>query len=194
MIANEKYQGKYRTKSAHLPFYDYSQNGYYFVTICTKNRIEYFGSVVNDQMVLSEIGQVILDHWQAFPENYSSVSLDEFIIMPNHLHGILILREQDNHAKRRDYKETGQCPVSTNNFSINKLTRRPTLFSIIGAFKSICGRIIKEKQTDINFGWQPRFYDHVIRNQESLAKIREYIRQNPQKWELDKNNVENLYI
>ena len=149
--------------------YDYSIPNYYFVTICTQNRIEYFGKIVNERMVLNECGKLAEKFWVAMPLHYPNVALDEFVIMPNHLHGIVLLH-----------------PL------VAASGRRYSLSNIISAYKNIAGREMRKVNSD--FSWQKSFYDNVIRKDGSLDKIRLYIRGNPLKWELDRNNPINLWM
>ena len=149
--------------------YDYSQPGYYFVTICTSNRVECFGRVENGTMILSPEGKIAEDHWKDNPTHYENIALDEFIVMPNHLHGIIIIRE--GQAEGLHY----------------------SLQRIIGSYKNVVSKDVRNK-VNKDFAWQPSFYDHVIRKDESLDKIREYIKNNPLKWELDRNSLSNLWM
>lgn len=169
-----------KRKSNRLKEYDYSKTGYYFVTLCTENGKEYFGKIENGKMVLSQYGEIAEKFWKEIPEHYDKVEMDEYVIMPNHIHGILII---NNEKEIR----TERCSVPTN-------TKRPygLLSKIIKSFKNAVIMEVLRKLDDRNFGWQRSFYDHVIRNEESLYEIRKYIAQNPLKWELEKNNIENL--
>ena len=202
------YQGKYRIESTRLPGWDYSQSAYYFVTICCKDRISFFGQVTNGIMQRSAIGAIVAEEWQHTEQIRPNVTLDEWIMMPNHLHGIIILRQDKTvETDRRPAfhlesevetgrwpvfpvkpkKETGHRPVSTSQL------KSQSLRAIIGQFKSVCTKRLW-KQGFQNFGWQPRFYEHIIRTDEALYKAREYIRNNPVKWEVDKENPINLFM
>jgi REP element-mobilizing transposase RayT len=175
---SEKFQDRYRVKSARLSEYDYSQPGAYFVTICTEDHRPWFGDIVEGRMALSEIGKIVRECWESIPEHFSNIRPDEFVVMPNHLHGIVeILPCRD-----------GACTVSTESEDAKK---PPTLSTIVGSFKSACARRIHGAYPDSGFAWQPRFYDHVIRNEESLRSIREYVRKNPTQWQFDEENPEN---
>jgi putative transposase len=85
------YRNKYRIESIRYPDYDYSSPGKYFITICTKNKIPYFGKILNGRMILSETGIIVNDYWMAIPSHYPHITLDEYIIMPDHIHGIIII-------------------------------------------------------------------------------------------------------
>jgi len=171
---------KYR-KPTRLPGYDYSQNGYYFVTVCTYNRIEWFGKIENDLMALNEYGKIVKKQWLLLQERYNYVKLDEFEIMPNHLHGIIVI--------------VGAPLVGALNNDRAGTRPAPTLGEIIGAFKSMTtNEYIRNVKTNNwpSFNkhlWQRSFYDHVIRNENELTLIREYIVNNPKKWDLDIDNI-----
>jgi len=160
-------------KPNRLRGYDYSKNGYYFVTICTQNLVEWFGKVENDQMALNEYGRIVSECWHDLPNHYRNIKLDESVIMPNHVHGIVIIDNVGNGFKPFPTKYHG-------------------LSEIIRGFKTFSSRRINYKITNNRcFHWQKSFYDHVIRNENELAFIREYILNNPKKWDLD---TENMYV
>lgn len=188
----EKYKNKYTIKSARLAGYDYSKNGMYFVTICTKNREEYFGKIENEKMILSEIGKIIQEELLKTSNIRPNIVLDECVIMPNHLH--LIIEIVNSAAS----VETPRRGVSTIGIKISHGGYNPnwkpnSVGSIINQFKSICTKKIWKCGNPV-FAWQSRFYDHIIRNEISLNKIREYIQTNPVGWERDRNNVENIWM
>ena len=93
---NEKYKNKYRIKSARLPNWDYGSNGMYFITICTQNRVHFFGKIINKKMQLNEIGEMAEKYWNEIPQHFPFVKLDAFVVMPNHIHGILIIDKMDD--------------------------------------------------------------------------------------------------
>ena len=190
MKQSNKFRGKYRVESTRLRHWDYSSNGTYFITLCTKNRESFLGEIVDGEMQLSEIGKIVQKYWLEIPDHFSFIMLNNFIIMPNHMHGIVVI------DKAHDV-ETRQCLVSTAaTKTINRFQNqgKHTISSIIGAYKSICTKTINKTQNKIFFGWQPRFYDHIIRDKNNLIRTREYIINNPIKWDSDKNNPENIYM
>ena len=162
-------------QSIRLRGYDYSQSGAYFVTICTQNKKCFFGNMVNDEMVLNDAGRMLESVWSELPERFPHVKLDEFVIMPNHFHGIVVFRRGEH--KIRPY---GTLP--------------DTLGRIMQAFKStttnkyIAG--VKQKQWPLFPGklWQRNYYEHVVRDENELNDIRKYIMDNPKKWDLDREN------
>ena len=179
----ERFRNKYRSPSARLTGYDYTRNGAYFVTICTNKHICYFGDIIvetglrpvstkinslyypiNSYCVkLSAEGKIVSDCWYDLPDHYSNIILDEFIVMPNHIHGIIII--QNNSCKNQIHG----------------------LSEFVRAFKSFSSRRIKElHQSNISDTWQPRFYDHIIRCENELDRIRIYIKNNPDNWLNDK--------
>ncbi len=176
-----KFQNKYRVPSTRLKKWDYSSAGYYFVTICTKNQEKYFGEI----MQLSEIGNLVQKYWLKIPNHFPFVVLDTFIIMPNHIHGILIINNRPHPV------ETPKLGVSTNHpINNHNSWKNGCLGVIINQFKRICTIDIRKKYN--YFSWQPRFYDQIIKNEKTLWIIRKYIEENPKKWKSDKQNPCNL--
>ena len=181
------YKNKYRIKSARCPNWDYTSDGYYFVTICTYNRQCFFGNVIAGKMQLSDIGLIIAQEWQKTPQIRSNVQLDEWVVMPNHLHGIIIINNPVETFRRNVSTTNDDTQPKTNNKSRLKSN---SLGSIIGQFKSVCTKQIWKMGFN-DFRWQTRFHDHIIRDEESLHRIRQYIINNPAQWELDRNNPKN---
>lgn len=176
------YRGQYRISSARLIDYDYGSNGMYFVTICTQNRGLFFGDIIETQGIASlqpsMIGRITIDYWLSIPTFFPFVELDSFQLMPNHLHGILWICKPD----------TEQVDWQPNQFG----PQRQNLASIIRGFKAG----VKKHATlnQFNFGWQPRYYDRVIRNVHELSRIRTYIENNPTKWVDEQHNSESLFM
>ena len=169
------YTYMFERKSNRLQNFDYSSQNYYFVTVCTQNRSEYFGEILNYDIILSDVGKIVEKFWREIPSHYTHVEIDEFVVMPNHLHGIIVIKTTDE----ADMAAGGH--------------RYTNLSTIVGSFKNITSKLI-HKSGCLEFAWQKSFYDHVIRKDESLDEIRSYIRNNPLKWELDRNNSENLWM
>ena len=164
---------KYHRRSIRLKDYDYSQAGAYFVTICCYDKTTYFEN--------AKTRNITEQCWKGIPQHFSNVSLDEYVIMPNHLHGILIL-----HDARRGVLNTSTQDSSNKPFSKSS-PRRNTISLIIRTFKAAvttqCRHIGCEK-----FAWQRNYYEHIIRKEKELESIRQYINENPLKWELDEEN------
>jgi REP element-mobilizing transposase RayT len=155
-----------KRKPVRLKNYDYSQEGYYFVTICVKDRACWFGEIAGQVMQANNHGKIALTCWHDLPNHYPHVGLDLFVIMPNHVHGIVCI------------VGNGLKPFPT--------AKRHGLSEIIRAFKTFSSRRINESlKSGEKFQWQKSFYEHVIRNEKSLQQIREYIVQNPLAEELE---------
>ena len=177
------YKGKYRIESTRLEDWDYSSSGYYFVTICTNNMECVLSRITDGKVVLTGIGNIAKRLWLEIPEHFKNVELDEFIIMPNHMHGIVIINNV----------ETCHGVSLQKNSNVNKFSKpiSGSLAMIINQYKSSVARICRKNGYN-KFAWQPRFYDHIIRNEKLLQKIREYIHNNPLKWDVDENNPDFL--
>ena len=169
-------------KSIRLRNHDYSRPGYYFVTICTYGRQHYSGNIADNKMSLNHFGETVRQSWLEIPKHFGHVALDTFIIMPNHLHGIIQIHQRRDVAMQRPY----------NNY-FSRISPKPkSLSAIIRSFKSIVTKTIRQKSPVASFAWQPRFHDHIIRNETSLKAIRQYIVNNPLKWDWDEYNTNNL--
>jgi REP element-mobilizing transposase RayT len=166
-----------KRKLNRLKDYDYSQSGYYFVTICTRGRKEFFGSVREGRMKLNKYGEIINKCWDELPKHYLNCLLDSFVIMPNHVHGIIVI---DN----ENIVGNGLKPFPTHGLS-----------EIIRGFKTFSSRKINEEIKNGNkFQWQKSFYDNIIREEKSLHNLRQYVMYNHLKWEFDIENKENTHI
>ena len=171
---------KRNRQSVRLQQYDYSQPGEYFVTICTYQMRRLFGEIKNGRIQLSCFGQIVEEEWLKTPCLRPDVKLDEFVLMPNHLHGILVVRDsQEKQTLARDQAVRAHvcaplhCPPQS-------------LGSIVKGFKSACKkRINLLRQTPRKPVWQRNYHEHIIRDDEDLNDIREYILANPQRWKLE---------
>ena len=160
-----------------LKDYDYSQPGGYFITICTKNRFCLLGEIHNDRMKLNPYGEIVRLSWLELPKHYPNVKLDVFVIMPNHIHSVIFLKDVGAGFK--------PAPTVSN-------CNSHALPEIIRAFKTFSSRQInKLRNASGTSVWQRNYYEHVIRKDESLANIREYIETNPLRWALDRENPAN---
>src|SRR5579883_2147805 len=162
-------------KSVRLKDFDYGVAGYYFVTICSHNKVCILGKVDSDSVRLSTLGEIVRDNWLKIADLNVHVILDEYVIMPNHLHGILRFNESTIS------KQTG-CEKHQDS-RIN-LTVPGSLPTIIRSFKSACTKAAQEELGIVRI-WQRGYFEHVIRSEVSLLKIRQYICDNPIKWHLD---------
>ena len=198
------FKDKYRVRSVRLKGWDYTSAGWYFVTICTRTRLPFFGEIIAGEMHLSLIGQIIAYEWKRTEKIRPYVSLDEWIVMPNHIHGIINLHPGEGvvetsrsnpHNKQKisnlqvvlSHQNLRQRDVSTENPRL----KAGSLGAIIGQIKSVCTKRIRSKGF-YDFGWQAGYYDHIIRDNKELDRIREYILGNPYKWDDDEENPENL--
>jgi len=150
--------------SLRLRDYDYSQAGYYYVTICTEERRCYFGEVIEGNVHLNDSGKIVQSVWNDLPRRFPGVTLDEYIIMPNHMHGIVVQSEKTVAPKAA-----------------------PALGQIIRAFKAVSTHKIRTSLQP-GFAWQIDFYDHIIRRNGELDRIRAYIVNNPMRWSLARDN------
>jgi REP element-mobilizing transposase RayT len=169
-------------RSIRLPVYDYTSSGAYFITICTHNRQNLFGEIVDGEMILNEYGEIVRDEWLNTGNIRSNIIIDEFVVMPNHVHGILIIGDN----------RWGVWPYApTNNGQIQSFkSPSKTIGSIVCGFKStITKKINQIRNTPTNPIWQRNYYEHIIRNDDELNHIREYIINNPLQWELDENII-----
>jgi REP element-mobilizing transposase RayT len=168
---------RHHRRSIRLKGYDYSQAGAYFITLCTQDRACLFGKVVNGEMRLNDAGRMVLAEWNRLPERFPQVVLDAFVVMPNHVHGILVITD----------------PAPTVGATVGAtLVVAPTVGNIIGAFKSrVTVEYIRGVKTS---GWPPfrgrlwqrNYYEHIIRNERALNAIRQYIMENPRRWHRDR--------
>ncbi len=166
-------------KHMRLAWYDYSQAGLYFVTICTKNRHQFFGNVKNGKMILNKYGYIVRDYWENIPDHFMNVKLRESITMPDHFHGIIRLDFSDNKLFLGNHLDVEN--------QLDAINRTPTGIVKIGAvvrsFKAGCTYAINKM--DNNFGvtiWQRNYYDHIIRDKNEYERISNYIKNNPKNW------------
>jgi putative transposase len=175
-----------KRKSLRLPNYDYSQPGGYFVTICTARRKNFFGCINNGIFKATDVAAVIQHVWEDLPNRFPIIILDAFVIMRNHLHGIIIVGAQFIAPSSVVANEIENKNKNENEFE-GVMNHAPTLGKIIRTFKSTSTRIIR-KNAIPQFAWQRNYYEHVIRNEASLNHIRQYICTNHLRWELDREN------
>jgi REP-associated tyrosine transposase len=188
---SELFQEKYKIESTRLSHWNYSNSGYYFVTICTKDRIEYFGKIEHGIICLNQYGSIICQEIYKTPLIRKNVIIDEFMVMPNHIHLILEI----NNTLLNDEPVETQCIVETQGIASLRINtykntfgpQKNNLSSIIRGLKSIITKRIHQNGL-IDFQWQSRFYDHIIRDEEDSYRIKEYIKNNPLNWCRDRNN------
>jgi len=164
-----KFKGKYRIESNRLLGWDYGTPGYYFVTICTQDQVRWFGEVNGDRLIPTAIGEIAAQELDKTPHIRPNIDLDAWVVMPNHVHAIFVILDVE--TPRRGVSTTGNW-------------RPGTLGVIINQYKSKCTKRIRAMRC-MDFAWQARYYDHIIRNEKSLENIRAYILNNPLKWAED---------
>ena len=173
-------------RSIRLRGYDYTSAGAYFVTICVQNRECLFGDVVDGQMVLNDYGRIVEGKWGNTPKLRTNVELDEFIVMPNHFHGIVVIAEPGRGVLH--YAPANGQPTHTNTSKFRSPTQ--TIGAIIRGFKSTVTKHINElRNTPGAKIWQRNYYEHIIRHDDEFSRIREYITVNPARWEMDRENL-----
>lgn len=181
-------------RSIRLKGYDYSQAGAYFVTICTNDKESIFGDVMDKEMRLNECGKITLNCWADLPKHYSQIELDEFIIMPNHVHGIVVFVGAPL-AAPGIMAAPGIDVLPGASATKNKAQKKkgaassaPTLGDVIRTFKSMSAiavnRVLDRQGVPV---WQRNYYEHIIRNENELYKTRAYVADNPLNWETDEN-------
>jgi len=213
----EFFKNKFRVNSIRKQDWDYSWVGKYYVTICTKDRFCCLGEIRNDKVYLSEIGKIVYEEWLKTSELRPNVLLDDFIIMPNHVHGIIVIKDNDFDKRRdavrhgtlnklikhdKEKVETQRSKVLKDNdfdkrrdavhrVSTSKFgpLKPKSLSIIVNTFK---GAVTRQcNKNNLNFHWQSRYYEHIIRDDDDYTRIKKYIANNPVNWLFDKNNPEN---
>ena len=189
-------------RSIRLPGHEHAQPGAYFVRICTHGRACLFGSVVNDEMLVNEWGRIVASCWTELSRHCPSVDLDAFVVMPNHVHGILALTEPVGAGSPRPHGVDSPERQPEAHFTRGALTRKgaetaplrptPTLGQVVAYFKyESTKRINQLRDIGGKALWQRNYYEHIIRSEGSLHEIREYIVTNPQRWVLDSLHPDN---
>lgn len=177
---------KHHRRSIRLKGYDYSQSGAYFITICTQDRGCLFGEVADGEMRLNDAGAVVADEWIKSGELRDEITLDKWVVMPNHFHAVVIIHV-GAHGVVGAHGNVGAHRRAPLRASL----RRPpkSLGSLVAGFKSaVTKRINALRQNPGAPVWQRNYYEHIIRDEESLNRIREYIVHNPLQWALDREN------
>lgn len=176
-----KFKNEFRVETARLKDWDYSIPWWYYVTINTRDHVSQFGEIRKGKMILNQLGKVVELCWTEIPNHYPSIELDEYVVMPNHLHGIVILNNSETcHGMSLQSHERKFSKPIKNSLSM-----------VINQFKSAVKRWCNKNERS-DFLWQPLFYDRIIRSEQELFSIRKYIEQNPLKWEIEKNIPDNI--
>lgn len=213
-----KFKGKYRNESFRLKGWDYRNNGSYFITICTHKMDHFFGHIAGEEMFLNEMGEFAHKFWAEIPEHFAHVRLGEFVVMPNHVHGVIIIIDDDIVSStvvgsphcddpttvHCDDPTTVQCDDPTaidtgnpENDLKNRITRKKgtnkkmsditpksgSVSTIINSYKSAVTK--KARKIDLNFKWQSKFHDRIIRDRREFKNVQNYIQNNPKNWKDD---------
>jgi REP element-mobilizing transposase RayT len=193
----DRFKNKYRIGSTRLQKWDYSWSAAYFITVCTANRENYFGEINNQIMKLSHAGVLADVFWYEIKNHAQNIELDEYIVMPNHVHGIIILKG-NNKSKFDNVSSTNvetrhalslKPPQNNQNAQTPGQQRfqnqgKNSVSSIIGSYKSAVSK--HANRLELKMKWQPRFHDHIIRDGEEFQRIKNYIANNPANWNDDK--------
>ena len=198
-----RHTGYHNRRSIRLQGFDYSKAGYYFVTVCIHDRGKMlFGDVVNGKMEMNDAGKTAQRCWEEIPVHYQYVTLDEFQIMPNHVHGIIVIHDDENDTPNGPMVGVQYLEPLPHDFE--PLPRRPhrhsharhnaknqyqhiipgSIGSIVRGFKIGVTKWFRTADPYLDV-WQRNYYDHIIRDENSLRRIRKYIRDNPKKWVMD---------
>jgi len=166
--------------SIRIPGYDYTQWGGYFVTVCSWQHLPRFGEITEGEMTVNEVGQRVRACWEAIPAHFPSVELDEFVVMPNHVHGILLIKQHPSDAP------FSGAPGNAESFGRPVAGSLPT---ILRSFKAAATREFRTvlARPELTL-WQRNYYEHVVRDEDALNRIRQYIIDNPARWEFDPYN------
>jgi len=190
-----RYKNQYRSDSLRLKNWNYGWNGAYFITICTRHRVSYFGTVVNKNMKLSPLGVIADILWYEIKNHTKNVELAEFVVMPNHIHGILVLNDtqtsgngigNDINVETRHALSLQSPQHQTMGSQRFQNQGRNTISSIIGSYKSAVSK--HAHRLGFDFQWQHDYWEHIIRNEDEFNRISQYITENPSRWEKDKLN------
>ena len=205
-MGDRYFKNKYRIGSTRLKNWDYGNPGYYFVTLCVKGKVCSFGDIKNGMMCLSDIGGVAYNCWLEIPKHFPFIELYDFVVMPNHVHGVIFIgddvetchgtspyktfnhtntkydNDKTNNGGESETHHGASLQRDGNKFGpLQKKSLQLILNQYKGAVKRWCN-----KNKRFNFIWQSRFHDHIIRNEYEMHRIQEYIKNNPINWEKDK--------
>jgi putative transposase len=175
------YRGKYRVESNRLQSWDYATPGWYFVTICTANQVCSLGEVVEGVVRLSQIGEIAQFELDNISTHYATVRVDSSIVMPNHIHAIIVLEGA--------HQYTPGLPPAID-LGVTAANVKPgSLSAVVRSYKA--GVVRSARQRGLEFGWQAGFYDHILRCNRSVNAVRDYIEKNPSSWDEDRENPKN---
>lgn len=177
---------KRRKSSLRLKGWDYRSKGFYFITICTANRYQHFGAIENGMMRFSIAGVIVQGFWYDIPKHFSHVSLGEFVVMPNHIHGIIKIDQPLSTVGELRCN----APTVESEYFAKISPKAGSISTIIRSYKSVCTKYIRKACPKMNFAWQSSFHDAIVRDAKAYQVISDYIKSNPEKWEADRFNFE----
>ena len=181
-------------RSPRKPGYDYAAPGVYFVTLCTSQRKRIFGEIQDDRVNLSPLGQVADHYWRQLPSYFDHLALDEWIVMPNHVHAVVWLLHR-NCTTGAELTTASRDRQNQDDFRSSTYVAPGSLSAIIGTFKSLVTRRANRMRYTLGITlWQGRYYDNIVRSEEALHRIRRYIVENPERWTLDTINAQAFEI
>lgn len=182
---------KHHRKSIRLKGYDYSQAGAYFATIVTNHRDSLFGEVINKEMILNDFGKIADECWSAIPEHFPNVELGAYVVMPNHVHGIIVIRNDESPSHLGIIDDVGRGAIyrapTVERFGKPTIRSLPT---IVRTYKAAVTRRIGREHNATGI-WQRNYYEHIIRDEKDLQNKTDYIEANPSLWDEDDNNPHN---
>lgn len=180
----DKFKNRYRIPSTRLQSWDYASSGIYFITICTENRNCFFGKIIDNEMILSDSGLIVHQLFLEITNQFPFATIDEFIVMPNHIHVIIIIDKPEMVEMR--FIASNEIILETKGGITNQHNPmlHQSISTIIRWYKGRSTFEIRKIHSD--FGWQPRFHDHIIRSFDNYHRISEYIKSNPMHWDEDK--------
>jgi len=190
---------KHHRRSIPLEGYDYAQGGAYFVTVCAQAHLCLFGEIIAGEMRLNDWGRIVADTWRDLADHYPYVLLDAFVVMPNHVHGIIVLTDPvgagfkpaPTDSAADDWTPAGFVPTDAAGAGLKPAPtrKRHGLAEIVRAFKTFSARRINQRRGLRGAPlWQRNYYEHIIRNDVALNRIRQYIADNPRSWATDMEN------
>ena len=177
----QKFNDKYRIESTRHPNWNYSSNGIYFITICTLNKNHFFGKIIKNKVLLSEKGKIATNHWKEIVKYYPQVILEDFVIMPNHVHGLIRIKNVE--TTNLGVSNINKVELNNKNSIGLEKWKSSLMAKIINQFKRTT--TIEMKNKNLFFGWQSRFFDEIIKNEKHYWAIKKYIQDNPKNWEKD---------
>ncbi|MGB6128069.1 MAG: transposase [Psychrilyobacter sp.] len=172
-----RYNCNHGRRSIRLKNYDYSKNGMYFITICTQNREKIFGEIIDENMILNDVGKMVEDEWKKLETE--DIDVSKYCLMPNHFHGIIEIRV--------NVGVIHELPLRENKEDI-KLRRKMMIPKLIGKFKMLSARRINILNNNVGKVWQRNYYEHIIRDEKDYVRISDYIKNNPRNWKEDRFN------